>query len=204
MLKGDSNQVFRNLVSRHGLETKQGTLKIDRAHRALGPPKENIYRPVIIKLHNFNGSLLWLGRKAYQGSRIYILSIGPSKGSQVSVHRGLQMADPGRNTVPNALPSQLMLHFQWRGARRQKSMWGWRSSEQEWTNLRACFDGYLMTLYPANTTGIETLGLQVEDWGTKLQCLCGRESKALFTGQMSSLFGTFRATRYFTIDFRWF
>lgn len=118
----DGRQPSGFSASRHGLKTKQGTLKIDRAHRALGPPKENIYRPVIIKLHNLNGSLLWLRRKAYQGSRIYILSIGPSKGSQASVQRGLRMADPGRNTVPNALPSQLMLHFQWRGARLQKSM----------------------------------------------------------------------------------
>lgn len=193
MLTGDSHQVFRNLASRHGLKTKQGTLKIDRAHRALGPPKENIYRPVIIKLHNMNGSLLWLRRKAYQGSRIYILSIGPSKGSQASVQRGLRMADPGRNTVPNALPSQLMLHFQWRGARLQKSMWGWRSSEQEWTNLRACFDGY-NDFISCKCNGVETLGLQVKDWGTKL-CLPDR---------CLLLFGTFRATRYFTIDFRWF
>lgn len=31
------------------LETKSGTVKIDRAHRALGPFKENRIRPIIIK-----------------------------------------------------------------------------------------------------------------------------------------------------------
>uniref|UniRef100_A0A3P9JVJ3 Reverse transcriptase domain-containing protein n=1 Tax=Oryzias latipes TaxID=8090 RepID=A0A3P9JVJ3_ORYLA len=36
-----------------GMETKRGVIKLDRAHRALGPPKEDRCRPVIIKLHNF-------------------------------------------------------------------------------------------------------------------------------------------------------
>ncbi|CAK6957927.1 unnamed protein product [Scomber scombrus] len=34
------------------LETKRGIIKIDRAHRSLGPPKPNRPRAVIIKLHN--------------------------------------------------------------------------------------------------------------------------------------------------------
>lgn len=35
------------------LETKHGSIKIERAHRALGPWKPNYNRPVIIKLHNY-------------------------------------------------------------------------------------------------------------------------------------------------------
>ena len=35
------------------LKTKRGFIKIDRAHRALGPRKSNSNRPVIIKLHNY-------------------------------------------------------------------------------------------------------------------------------------------------------
>lgn len=41
-----------------GLETKRGTTKTDRAHRALGPPKKNYNRLVIIKLHNVNEIIL--------------------------------------------------------------------------------------------------------------------------------------------------
>lgn len=61
-----------------GLETKRGSIKIDRAHRALGPPKKNYNRPVIIKLHNFSDKQRILaavrgkGEITYQGNKIYI------------------------------------------------------------------------------------------------------------------------------------
>uniref|UniRef100_A0A3B4ZN95 L1 transposable element RRM domain-containing protein n=1 Tax=Stegastes partitus TaxID=144197 RepID=A0A3B4ZN95_9TELE len=61
-----------------GLETKRGTMKIDRAHRALGPRKENYNRPIIIKLHNFSDKQRILaavrkkGEISYQGDKIYI------------------------------------------------------------------------------------------------------------------------------------
>ena len=42
------------LTDKLGLETKQGSIKIDRAHRALGPLRKNYNQPVIIKLHNFS------------------------------------------------------------------------------------------------------------------------------------------------------
>ncbi|KAL7381055.1 hypothetical protein ABVT39_027803 [Epinephelus coioides] len=61
-----------------GLETKRGSIKIDWAHRALGPPKKNCNRPVIIKLHNFSDKQ-WIlaavqekGEVTYQGNKIYI------------------------------------------------------------------------------------------------------------------------------------
>uniref|UniRef100_A0A3P9M7X3 L1 transposable element RRM domain-containing protein n=1 Tax=Oryzias latipes TaxID=8090 RepID=A0A3P9M7X3_ORYLA len=61
-----------------GMETKRGVIKLDRAHRALGPPKEDRCRPVIIKLHNFTDKQRILtaarekGQIIYKGSRIYI------------------------------------------------------------------------------------------------------------------------------------
>uniref|UniRef100_A0A3P9K013 L1 transposable element RRM domain-containing protein n=1 Tax=Oryzias latipes TaxID=8090 RepID=A0A3P9K013_ORYLA len=61
-----------------GMETKRGVIKLDRAHRALGPPKEDRCRPVIIKLHNFTDKQRILtaarekGEIIYKGSRIYI------------------------------------------------------------------------------------------------------------------------------------
>lgn len=61
-----------------GLETKRGTVKIDRAHRALGPPKTNYNRPVIIKVHNPNDKQRILaaarerGELIYQGNKVYI------------------------------------------------------------------------------------------------------------------------------------
>uniref|UniRef100_A0A3P9IJZ9 Reverse transcriptase domain-containing protein n=1 Tax=Oryzias latipes TaxID=8090 RepID=A0A3P9IJZ9_ORYLA len=61
-----------------GMETKRGVMKLDRAHRALGPPKEDRCRPVIIKLHNFTDKQRILtaarekGEIIYKGSRIYI------------------------------------------------------------------------------------------------------------------------------------
>lgn len=61
-----------------GLETKRGFIKIDRAHRALGPPKENYNRPVIIKLHNFKDKQRILAavrekrEVVFQGNKIYI------------------------------------------------------------------------------------------------------------------------------------
>uniref|UniRef100_A0A3B4UI21 L1 transposable element RRM domain-containing protein n=1 Tax=Seriola dumerili TaxID=41447 RepID=A0A3B4UI21_SERDU len=61
-----------------GLETKRSSIKIDRAHRALGPPKKNYNRPVIIKLHNFSDKQ-WIlaavrekGEVTHQGDEIYI------------------------------------------------------------------------------------------------------------------------------------
>uniref|UniRef100_A0A673AR91 L1 transposable element RRM domain-containing protein n=1 Tax=Sphaeramia orbicularis TaxID=375764 RepID=A0A673AR91_9TELE len=50
-----------------GLETKRGSIKIDRAHGALGPAKKNYNRPVIIKLHNFKK-----GEITYRGEKIHI------------------------------------------------------------------------------------------------------------------------------------
>uniref|UniRef100_A0A3Q3EHW0 L1 transposable element RRM domain-containing protein n=1 Tax=Labrus bergylta TaxID=56723 RepID=A0A3Q3EHW0_9LABR len=61
-----------------GLETKRGTIKIDRAHRALGPPKKDYNRPVIIKLHNFGDKQKILaavrekGELIFQVTRIHI------------------------------------------------------------------------------------------------------------------------------------
>ena len=61
-----------------GLDTKQGSIKIDRAHRASCPPKENYNRPIIIKLHSFSDKQPILavvqekGRITYQGDKIYI------------------------------------------------------------------------------------------------------------------------------------
>uniref|UniRef100_A0A3Q3N5N0 L1 transposable element RRM domain-containing protein n=1 Tax=Labrus bergylta TaxID=56723 RepID=A0A3Q3N5N0_9LABR len=61
-----------------GLETKRGTIKTDRAHRALGPPKKDYNRPVIIKLHNFGDKQNILaavrekGELIFQGTRIHI------------------------------------------------------------------------------------------------------------------------------------
>ncbi|KAI4878716.1 hypothetical protein NFI96_008778 [Prochilodus magdalenae] len=40
-----------------GLETKHGVVKIDRAHRTLGPPRNDRSRPVLIKLHNYGDKL---------------------------------------------------------------------------------------------------------------------------------------------------
>lgn len=61
-----------------GLETKRGSIKIDRAHRALGPRKANYNRPVIIKLHNYSDKQRILaaakekGDIFYQGSKVFI------------------------------------------------------------------------------------------------------------------------------------
>lgn len=61
-----------------GLDTKRGSIKIDRAHRASGPPKTNYNQPVIIKLHNFSDKQRILaavrekGEIIYQGDNIYI------------------------------------------------------------------------------------------------------------------------------------
>lgn len=61
-----------------GLETKRGSIKIDRAHRALGPPKKNYNRPVIIKLHNFRDKqrIITAVREkrevTFKGDKIYI------------------------------------------------------------------------------------------------------------------------------------
>uniref|UniRef100_A0A3B3III1 L1 transposable element RRM domain-containing protein n=1 Tax=Oryzias latipes TaxID=8090 RepID=A0A3B3III1_ORYLA len=61
-----------------GMETKRRVIKLDRAHRAFGPPKEDRCRPVIIKLHNFTDKQRILtaarekGEIIYKGSRIYI------------------------------------------------------------------------------------------------------------------------------------
>ena len=61
-----------------GLETKRGSIKIDREHRALGPPKKNYNQPVIINLHNFSDKQQILaavrekGEVTYLGDKIYI------------------------------------------------------------------------------------------------------------------------------------
>lgn len=66
------------LANTLGLETKRGSIKIDRAHRATGPPKSNYNRPIIIKLHNFSDKQRILaaardkGELTYQGSKIHI------------------------------------------------------------------------------------------------------------------------------------
>ena len=60
------------------LKTKRGFIKIDRAHRALGPRKSNSNRPVIIKLHNYGDKQVILsatrekGDILDQGNKIYI------------------------------------------------------------------------------------------------------------------------------------
>lgn len=60
------------------LKTKRGFIKIDRAHRALGPRKSNSNRPVIIKLHNYGDKQIILsafrekGDILDQGNKIYI------------------------------------------------------------------------------------------------------------------------------------
>uniref|UniRef100_A0A671S809 L1 transposable element RRM domain-containing protein n=1 Tax=Sinocyclocheilus anshuiensis TaxID=1608454 RepID=A0A671S809_9TELE len=60
-----------------GIETKHGAVKIDRAHRILGPLKPNHTRPVLIKLHNFSdkAKILAAAKKdqlTYEGSDIFI------------------------------------------------------------------------------------------------------------------------------------
>lgn len=60
-----------------GLETKQRTIKIDRAHRALSPPKKNYNRLVVVKPHNFIdkqqifATAIEKGKLIYQGSKIH-------------------------------------------------------------------------------------------------------------------------------------
>uniref|UniRef100_A0A672ZD18 L1 transposable element RRM domain-containing protein n=1 Tax=Sphaeramia orbicularis TaxID=375764 RepID=A0A672ZD18_9TELE len=60
-----------------GLETKRGSIKIDWVHRALGLPKKNCNRPVIIKLH-YSSDKQWIlaairekGKITYRGDKIY-------------------------------------------------------------------------------------------------------------------------------------
>lgn len=61
-----------------GLQTKRGSIKIDRAHRSLGPLKEKYTRPVIIKLHNFcdkqriMAAVKEKGKLLYNRNQIYI------------------------------------------------------------------------------------------------------------------------------------
>lgn len=60
------------------IETKHGTIKIDRAHRTLGPLKPNRARPVLIKLHNYSDKtkILAAAKKkehlTHEGSGIHI------------------------------------------------------------------------------------------------------------------------------------
>ncbi|KAK5871836.1 hypothetical protein PBY51_012581 [Eleginops maclovinus] len=60
------------------LETKQGIIKIDRAHRSLAPPKPNRSRAVIIKLHNPRDKMRILaaakekGQVIHEGQTIFI------------------------------------------------------------------------------------------------------------------------------------
>lgn len=60
------------------IETKHGAVKIDRAHRSLGPLKPNRARPVLIKLHNYSDKSKILAaakkkdRLTYEGSDILI------------------------------------------------------------------------------------------------------------------------------------
>ena len=55
-----------------------GTVKIDRAHRALSPPKKNYHQLVVVKLHNFIdkqhifATAREKGELIYQGSKIHI------------------------------------------------------------------------------------------------------------------------------------
>uniref|UniRef100_A0AAY4D8Z2 Uncharacterized protein n=1 Tax=Denticeps clupeoides TaxID=299321 RepID=A0AAY4D8Z2_9TELE len=61
-----------------GIETKHDAVKIDRAHRTLGPLKPNRTRPVVIKLHNYTDKTKILaaakkkGHLTYEGSNIFI------------------------------------------------------------------------------------------------------------------------------------
>lgn len=60
-----------------GLETKRGSIKIDRAHRTLGPRKSNSNRPIIVKLHNYSDKQRILsarekGEILDQGNKVYI------------------------------------------------------------------------------------------------------------------------------------
>uniref|UniRef100_A0A3P8S1H5 L1 transposable element RRM domain-containing protein n=1 Tax=Amphiprion percula TaxID=161767 RepID=A0A3P8S1H5_AMPPE len=60
------------------LETKRGIIKIDRAHRSLGPPRPDRPRAVIIKLHNSGDKsrILTTARKqaplTYEGLTVFI------------------------------------------------------------------------------------------------------------------------------------
>ncbi|CAK6981891.1 unnamed protein product [Scomber scombrus] len=60
------------------LETKRGIIKIDRAHRSLGPPKPNRPSAVIIKLHNPRDKMRILaaarekGPLTHEGQTIFI------------------------------------------------------------------------------------------------------------------------------------
>lgn len=60
------------------LETKRGIIKVDRAHRTLGPPKPDWPRAVVIKLHNSRDKLRILaaakekGPLSHEGHTIFI------------------------------------------------------------------------------------------------------------------------------------
>ncbi|KAI4889106.1 hypothetical protein NFI96_009339, partial [Prochilodus magdalenae] len=57
--------------TKHGLETKHGVVKIDRAHRTLGPPRNDLSRPVLIKLHNYGDKLKILQAARKKGQLLY-------------------------------------------------------------------------------------------------------------------------------------
>ena len=60
------------------LDTKRGIIKIDRAHRGLGPARGDRPRPVIIKLHNSKekqrimAALRERRQLTYEGQKLYI------------------------------------------------------------------------------------------------------------------------------------
>ncbi|KAI4876133.1 hypothetical protein NFI96_006951 [Prochilodus magdalenae] len=54
-----------------GLETKHGVVKIVRAHRTLGPPRNDRSRPVLIKLHNYGDKLKILQAARKKGQLLY-------------------------------------------------------------------------------------------------------------------------------------
>lgn len=60
------------------LETKRGIIKIDRAHRGLGPARGDCPRPVIIKLHNsgekqrITATLRERRQLTHEGQKLYI------------------------------------------------------------------------------------------------------------------------------------
>lgn len=60
------------------LDTKRGIIKIDRAHRGLGPARGDRPRPVIIKLHNSGekqqimAALREIRQLTYEGQKLYI------------------------------------------------------------------------------------------------------------------------------------
>lgn len=57
------------------LDTKRGVIKIDRAHRGLGPARDDRPRPVIIKLHNSGDKqriMAVLRQLTHEGQKLYI------------------------------------------------------------------------------------------------------------------------------------